>query len=471
MSHDAVVIGSGPNGLAAAITLARAGKRVLVLEAQETPGGGARTAPLTLPGFLHDTCSAIHPMAVASPFFREMPLAPFGLQWIEPPAAVAHPFDDGTAAALYRSIDATAETLGEDGPAYRARLGRWEPRWRDLFDDALQPLHFPRHPFLLAGFGLGAIRSAEGLFRSWFRGVPARGLFAGLAGHSFLPLDEMPSAAIALMLGLAGHAVGWPLPRGGSQAITTALVRYLESLGGEVRVGRPVRSPADLPPARAVLFDLSAKALARVAGDALPSGYRRALERFRGGPGVFKLDYALSAPAPWKAEACRRAGTVHLGGTLDEVAAAEAAPWRGKCAERPFVLVAQPSLFDPTRAPAGKHTLWAYAHVPPGSRENVADRIEAQIERFAPGFRDCVLARHVATPADVERGNANYVDGDISGGVADLRQLFFRPAPRWDPYAMPHPHWYLCSASTPPGAGVHGMCGVYAARSALRRSF
>ncbi len=465
--YDAVIVGSGPNGFAAAITIAQSGRKALVLEANETLGGGARSAELTLPGFVHDTCSAVHPLAAASPFFKTLPLEKHGLVWIDPPVAVAHPFDDGTAALLYRSVEKTAETLGEDAAAYRKLMKPYETAWPGLFDDILQPpIHFPRHPFLLAGFGLKALLPVT-QFVKRFRGKTAKGLFAGLAGHSFLPLTEASSSAIGMVMGIAAHAAGWPFPRGGAQQLTNALASHFRSLGGEIRAGAPVRSAADLPKARAVLFDLTPRQVLRIAGDRLPSGYRRGLERFRYGPGVFKIDLALSGPIPWTNAKLNEAGTLHLGGTIEEIAISEGAPG----AEKPYVLLSQPCLFDPSRAPAGKHIVWAYCHVPNGSTLDMTERIEAQIERFAPGFRKLVIARHVTTPADLERTNANYIGGDIAGGATNLRQILFRPVARLNPYKIPVPGWYFCSASTPPGAGVHGMCGHLAAKSALASEF
>jgi phytoene dehydrogenase-like protein len=463
-----VIVGAGPNGLAAAITLAREGRKVLVLEAKETPGGGARTEPLTLPGFAHDFCSAVHPMAAASPFFRSLPLEEHGLRWVHAPIPLAHPLDDGTAAALHTSLDRTAEGLRGDGPAYRRMMAPWVARWEELFAEILQPLHLPRHPLLMAGFGLRAVQSAESLANRHFREPRARALFAGLVGHSFLPFSAPPSSAIALVLAVAGHAVGWPFPRGGSGALTAALVRYLESLGGEVRTRYPVGDQQDLPPSRAVLFDTSAAGLARLGADQLRPGYRRALEKFRPGPATFKLDWALSAPIPWTAPECREAGTLHLGGSFEELAESEAAVARGESPRRPYLLCAQPSLFDPTRAPDGRHTAWAYCHLPLGNEEDLSERIELQVERFAPGFRKLVLARRVTTPRDFAAHNPNLEGGDISGGLPDLRQAFFRPMIRWNPYRTSRRGWYLCSAATPPGAGVHGMCGYHAAREALR---
>jgi phytoene dehydrogenase-like protein len=467
-SYDAVVIGSGPNGLAAAITIARHQRSVLVLEAEATLGGGARSMALTLPGYVHDLCSAIHPLGVASPFFRSVDLARHGLEWVHPPAPLAHPLDDGTVAVLERSLEETGRTLGPDADAYRRLMGPFVQSADALFQETLGPLRPPRHPILMMRFGLRGMRSAVGLLRSWFTGPHARAMFAGLAAHSILPLEQKFTAAVGIMLGVAGHAIGWPLPRGGTQRITEALVAELRALGGEVVPGRRVQSLAELPPARAYLFDTVPRHLARICGDHLPASFRRKLERFRHGPGVFKLDWALDGPIPWRAEGCRRAATVHLGGTWEEIAAGEAAVWRGEHPERPFVLVAQQSLFDPTRAPEGKHTGWAYCHVPAGSTVDQTEAIERQVERFAPGFRDRILARSKLAPADFERHNANYVGGDITGGVMDVWQLFTRPTMRVVPYSTPAKEIFLCSSSTPPGGGVHGMCGYFAAQAALR---
>lgn len=468
-SWDAIIIGSGPNGLAAAIVLACAGHSVCVFEAEDTIGGGARSAALTLPGFVHDVCSAVHPLAAASPFFSTLPLAEHGLEWVYPPAALAHPLDDGTAAVLERSVVTTSETLGQDAAAYRKFMSPLATRWERLKVDLLGPPRWPRHPLVLARFGLQALGSASRLATSLFTGEHARALFAGMAAHSMLPLERLTTAAFGLVLGAAGHAVGWPVPRGGAQRITDALVSYLHSLGGVIVTGTRVESVDMLPPAKAILCDVTPRQLLRIAGHRLPAAYRRKLERYRYGVAAYKVDWALAGPIPWKAKACARAGTVHLGGTLPEIAAAERAPWQGKPAEQPFVLLAQPSLFDPTRAPTGKHTAWAYCHVPNGSTVAMVDRIEAQIERFAPGFRARILARNILSPADLERRNANLVGGDINGGVQDLRQLFLRPTLRL--YATPATGLYLCSSSTPPGGGVHGMCGYFAAHLALQRVF
>jgi len=469
MIYDAVIVGAGPNGLAAAITLARAGKSVLVLEAKETIGGGTRSAELTLPGFVHDICSALHPLGVASPFFRDLPLAHYGLEWVFPPASLAHPLDDDTAVLVEGSVDATAANLGPDAARYRRLMGPLVAGWQGLLGDLLGPLRIPRHPMVMARFGLAALLPAATLARLAFRGDRARAVFAGMASHAMMPLSTPATAAFGLVLGLVAHAVGWPIARGGSQRIADALGAHLRSLRGEIVTGHPVRSRADLPDARAILFDTSPRQLVQVVGKELPAGYRQALSRFRYGPGVFKADYALDGPIPWRAEECLRAGTVHLGGTLEEIAAAEAAIWRGEHPEWPFVLVAQQSLFDPARAPQSRHTAWAYCHVPHGSAEDVTGRLEAQIERFAPGFQDRILARRTHTAADMEVYNPNYIGGDINAGVQDLRQLFTRPVVRLNPYTTPVRGLYLCSSSTPPGGGVHGLCGYYAGRTALQR--
>ncbi len=470
-AYDVVVIGGGPNGLAGAITCARAGLSVLLLEARATVGGGTRSAELTLPGFVHDVCSAIHPMALVSPFFRGVPLCDHGLSWAYFDAELAHPLDGGRAAVLERSVVATAATLEGDGPAYERVFAPFVRRADDLYGDALAPLGFPRHPGLFARFGLQAMRSTSSWARQQFEHPAARALVAGCGAHSFLPLGEPFTAAFSLMLGIAGHAVGWPCARAGSGRIADAMAAYLRHLGGTIGTGREVATMADLPPAKAYLFDVFPHALARIAGDRLPAGYRSALGRYRHAPGVFKVDWALNAPIPWEAEGARRAGTVHVGGTLEEIEASEIAVARGEHAERPFVLVAQQTLADSSRAPGGAHTGWAYCHVPWGSTIVRTAAIEAQIERFAPGFRECIVARHEMSPADYAAYNPNNAGGDISGGANDIRQLFTRPLARSLPYTTPAPDIFLCSSSTPPGGGVHGMCGYFAARAALHRVF
>ena len=467
--YDAVVVGSGPNGLAAAITLAQAGCSVVVFERAQTAGGGARSAALTLPGFIHDVCSAVHPLAVASPFFATLPLAEYGLSWVQPPAPLAHPLDDGRAVVVERSIQQTAQKLGDDAGAYRRLMDPLVANWIDLRDSLLGPLRLTAHPLKLACFSMRALRSARGLARSLFGKEPARALFAGMAAHSLLPLDRPASAAFGLVLGISAHAVGWPIPRGGSQKIADSLVSCLRSAGGEVVTGFEVTTLNQLPPSRVILCDVTPRQFLRIAGNHLTPAFRRKLHRYRYGPAVFKIDWALNGPIPWRAPECQRAATLHLGGTLEEIALSERAAWEGRHVDRPFVLLAQPSLFDSTRAPGEKHTAWAYCHVPNGSTDDMTARIEAQVERFAPGFRDLVLARNVLSPAELERHNPNLVGGDISGGANNLSQLFARPTLRL--YRTSSPKLYLCSASTPPGGGVHGMCGYYAAHTALRDHF
>ena len=471
MPPDAVVVGSGPNGLAAAIVLARAGLKTVLREAQPTLGGGLRSAELTLPGYTHDVCSAVHPLAVSSPFFRSLPLGEFGLEWVQPPSPLAHPLDDGSAAMLERSIDATAAGLGEGGRGWRALHAPLVANWEDLAPDVLAPpIRIPDHPVLMARFGITALRSATSVARG-LGGTRARALFAGNAAHSFLPLEAAGTAAFGLLLSVTGHAVGWPIARGGSQRFADALLSCFRSLGGEIQAGAPVEHLDELRPARVVMLDLGPRQVARIAGDRLPARYRRALERYRYGAAAFKLDWALDGPVPWTAPECARAATVHLGGTLEEVAASEAAHARGGVHDHPFVLFVQPTLFDGSRAPAGRHTAWAYCHVPNGCTLDLTDHIERQVERFAPGFRDRILARSALTPAELERRNANLIGGDINGGMMDLPQILARPVLRPRPYRTPLPGVYICSASTPPGGGVHGMGGYHAAMTALAELF
>lgn len=468
----AYVIGSGPNGLAAAIVLAQAGLRVEVFEAEDEPGGATRTLPLTLPGFLHDFGSAVHPFAAGSPFFRSLPLADYGLEWIHGEAPLAHPLDDGTAVVVERDLAGAEQALGADAAAWCGLLRPAVEHWEQFAEDSLGPVvRVPRHPFLMARFGLNALRSAQWLVRSRFSSPRTRAFFAGLAAHSFLSFDHPLSGAVGAMFAVTLHAVGWPVPRGGARAISHALIGYLNSLGGVVHTSKRIGAKhfSELADEGALaLCDTTPGALAAMAGKRVAPWYRRTAQRFRRAPGAFKIDYALSEPVPWRAPECRRAITVHLGGSFEEIAASEYAVAHGRCAERPFVLTAQPSLFDPARAPHGKHVLWAYCHVPNGSAFDMTERIEAQIVRFAPGFRDCVLARHVSLPADLECMDANLEGGDISGGALTVGQFLFRPG--LHNYATGAPNIYLCSASTPPGGGVHGMCGYHAAKLALRRN-
>ncbi len=468
MTHDAVVVGSGPNGLAAAITLAQAGRSVVVFEAAETVGGGTRSAPLTLPGFMHDVCSAVHPFGIASPFLSAIPAADHGLRWIQPELALAHPLDGRPAAQLHRSVAETAEQFDSGGRRYRRLLGPLVDRSEAVVEAVLQPvLSPPRHPLAMAQFGLRALPSAT-LVGRYLGDESASAMFAGCAAHAFLPLSHPLTASFGLVLLLGGHTVGWPFAAGGSQAVADAMAGYLQSLGGEIRTGTTVTSIADLPNHRVAMFDTDPHQLVAIAGDVLPNRYRRRLTNYESGPAAWKVDYALDGPVPWSDEACRRAGTVHIGGTAAEIAAGEADVAKGRMPERPFMLVAQQSLVDPSRAPAGKHTLWTYAHVPNGYDGDATDAVERQLERFAPGFRDLVLARNVITPSGFETYNANNRGGDIAGGSHRGGQLVFRPTWALRSYRTPNPAIWLCSASTPPGGGVHGMCGHNAARAVLR---
>lgn len=464
---DAVVVGSGPNGLAAAITLARAGLSVTVYEQSATIGGGTRTEALTLPGFRHDVCSAIHPLGATSPFFLSLPLDEHGLEWIFPEVQLGHPLPDGTAAILVRSLEETAQGLGSDAAGYRRLFEPLVRQWPDLAPDLLAPFHFPKRPLAFAAFGMKALPSAQTIGRRYFKSPAARALFAGMAAHSFLALDRPITSAFGLLLGTLGHVAGWPVAKGGSQAITLAMASYFLKLGGEIVTGTRIGTLAELPsPRRITMLDLTPRQICVVAGAALPSDYRARLGRYRYGPGIFKIDWALSGPIPWRSGACRRAATLHLGGTADEIARGEREVWQGKHPERPFVLLAQPTLIDPTRAPAGKQVGWAYCHVPNGSVFDMTERIEAQVERFAPGFRDLIVARHTRNCVEYERYNPNFVGGDINGGVQDLRQFMIRPT-LLSPYRTPVSGLYICSSGTPPGGGVHGMCGYHAANCAL----
>lgn len=468
MSRKACVVGAGPNGLAAAIVMAKAGFEVDVFEAEPTAGGAARTLPLTLPGFLHDFGSAVHPWGVGSPFFSSLPLRDYGLEWIHSPAPVAHPLDDGTAAVLERNLGDAEAALGADGKAWRRLVGPYVDHWQEFVPEILRPVHlFTPHPLLMARLGIDALRSAESLATSVFRDERTRALFGGCAAHSFLQMDDPLTAAFGIVLAVSAHAVGWPIPRGGSQSITNALCGYLAKLGGRVQTSLRVEKLESLREYDLTLCDVTPRQLLGIAGRRLSGQYRRRLENYHYGPAAFKVDFALSQPIPWKAKECARAATIHLGGSFAEIAASEKAMASGQPPERPFMILAQPSLFDPTRAPSGKHTAWVYCHVPNGSSFDMLPRIEAQIERFAPGFRDCVLARKAFSPAALASMDANLVGGDIGGGAMSLRQFLFRPT--WRQYATSAKDIYLCSSSTPPGAGVHGMCGYHAARMAVTR--
>jgi len=466
---DAIVVGAGPNGLAAAIEMARAGRSVRVYEAADTIGGGTRSAEITLPGFVHDVCASVHPLSLASPFVRSLDLARHGLEWVQPEAPVAHALAPGRSVVLERDIAALGDALGRDADAWRGLIGPLVREWERLVPMLLAPvIRPPRNPLLLARFGVPALLPAEDLVRLAFREPEARALFTGLAAHSMLRLGQPFSGSFGLVLGMLAHAVGWPLARGGSGAIAAALEAEARSLGVELVTGHRVDAVSDLPPARAILLDVTPRQVLAMTGDRLPARYRRQLEGFRYGPGVYKVDWALDGPIPWSDPATARAATVHLGGTYREVVTSEDAIGHGRHAERPFVLLVQPTLADPSRAPAGKHIAWAYCHVPNGSTVDMTAAIESQVERFAPGFRDLVLARATKDSAAMEAWDANYVGGDINGGIGDWRQLLFRPVARWNPYTTPDPAIFLCSSSTPPGGGVHGMSGRHAAREAER---
>ncbi|UZD24442.1 NAD(P)/FAD-dependent oxidoreductase [Algoriphagus halophytocola] len=467
--YDAIIVGSGPNGLAAGIALAQKGKKVKIIEAGDTVGGGARTKFLTLPGYKHDVCSAIHPMAMASPFFASLPLEKYGLKWITPPFPVAHPLDNEPAIIMDLDIHKTANELGIDKAAYLKLLNPIVRDFNDLLPDLLGPFNpFPKSPIKVAKFGLNAIRSATSLVNSKFDGDRSRALFAGLAAHSIQPLDNVATSAIALVLGAAGHAVGWPLPEGGSQSLANALADHFAFLGGEIETGKLITSVDQLSEAKTILFDITPQQILSIAENEIPKSYADKLKDYRYGPGVFKLDLALDGPIPWKDENCNNAATVHIGGTFEEIAEAENQVFEGKHPEKPFVLLTQQSLFDKTRAPEGKHTVWCYCHVPNGSTRDMTLQIENQIERFAPGFKDLILSRNKMNASDMQTYNPNYIGGDINGGIQDIRQLFTRPVNLFDPYRIPNTSFFICSSSSPPGGGVHGMCGYHAAQAALK---
>ncbi|HTB53177.1 MAG TPA: NAD(P)/FAD-dependent oxidoreductase [Ferruginibacter sp.] len=468
--YDAIVVGSGPNGLAAAIALQQQGISVLLIEGKDSIGGGLRSTELTLPGFRHDICSAVHPLAVASPFFKTLPLQAHGLNYINPTFAAAHPFDDNTAAVLTNSIEETAKLLGEDEQAYLKLIQPLVKAWPLIIDDVLAPLHFPKHPFLMGAFGLKALTSAQHLSKK-FSTTQGKGLWAGMAAHSIQPLSNYSTSAIGLVLMAAAHINGWPIPEGGSQSIADALASYFISIGGEIETGFYVKSLDQLPSSKAILFDITPRQLLQIAGHKFSALYQWQLNRYRYGMGVFKIDWALDAPIPFTAEACRKAGTIHIGNTLQEIATGEQQSSEGVQAAKPFVLLSQPSLFDTTRAPQGKHTAWAYCHVPNGSTTDMTSIIENQVERFAPGFKERILAKHTMNTVEIEKYNPNYIGGDINGGIIDLGQLFTRPALRYSPYRTSAKGLYICSSSTPPGGGVHGMCGFNAANRVLKDIF
>jgi phytoene dehydrogenase-like protein len=467
-AYDAVIVGSGPNGLAAAITLAQAGRHVLVIEGRGSIGGGTRTAELTIPGFHHDVCSAIHPLGIMSPFFRDLPLADYGLEWIVPEMSLAHPLDGGRAVAVMQSVEETAAGLGRDEKAYQRLIGPLARDWQAAVHDLMGPLRIPHNPWLYVRHSLAFLAPATWVARTIFSTEEARAVFAGQSAHSMLPLTHPATGAFGMLLSMSAHAVGWPVVRGGSQAISNALASYLVSLGGEIRCGWEITTIDELPQAKSYLFDTAPKGLLQIAGHRMPEGYRSQLESFRYNQGVFKVDWALSEPVPWTAEVCRRTATLHLGGTMEEIVASEADVWEGKLPTNPYMLVAQQSVVDPTRAPAGKHTLWGYCHAPAGSTADLTDVIERQIERFAPGFRDTIIARATRNSVEMEHYNPNYVGGDINAGVQDLMQQYTRPSLSITPYRTGIDNVYICSSSTPPGGGVHGLCGYFAAQAVLR---
>jgi len=469
--YDAIVIGSGPNGLSAGIRLAQEGLKVLIMEAKDTIGGGTRTKELTEPGFLHDVCSAVHPTALGSPFLSSLRLQNYGLEFIQPEVAYAHPLEDSEAAIAYKDIHKTAEGLGVDAEAYMKLYREFVDEWSYLSQDIFGTLRIPKHPLLMAKFGWYGMFSAKLLSNSLFKTVKARALFTGCAAHSIVPLTRAFTASFGVVLGASAHSVGWPVAKGGSSAITNAMAKLFKSLGGEIKTNEHVKDLTDLPTSRAVLFDLTPHQIARIAKKKLPKSYLSKLRNYTYGPGTFKMDWALSEPVPWKNEEARKAGTLHLGGTFLEISNAEQAVWDGEHPEKPYVLVSQPTVCDPSRAPEGKHTLWAYCHVPNGSEKDMSHIIENQIERYAPGFRDTIISKHSMHAMEMEQYNFNYIGGDINGGAQTVTQLFGRPILKWDPYKIPADGLYICSSSTPPGGGVHGMSGYHAAQSVLKNEF
>jgi phytoene dehydrogenase-like protein len=467
--YDAVVVGAGPNGLAAAITLGRQFNAVLLLEAAKTIGGGVRSSELTLPGFIHDVCSTVQPLSLASPFFQQLDLPQYGLDWIQPEIPLAHPFEDGSALFLHRSLDITAEAMGTDGKAYKKLLQPFVDDEQNLLADILRPFGFPASPFLMLRFAYHALHSLKNLVGTQFQCNRTQALFAGLAAHAMIPLEQAATAAFSIVLATLAHTVGWPIIRGGSQKLADALADCFRNGGGEIVTDRRITSLADLPKASSYFFDVTPRQLLQIEGLGLSEPYRNRLAGFRYGPGVYKMDWALNAPIPWKADICRKAGTVHLGGSLEEIAASIRDVHAGKVSSAPYIVLAQSSLFDFSRTPAGKHTVWAYCHVPHGSTADVSELMESRIERYAPGFRECILARHVFSAIGMEQYNANYVGGDINGGLQDLGQLYARPIASLHPYRTSEKNIYLCSSSTPPGGGVHGLCGYYAVNDLCRK--
>lgn len=468
---DAVIVGSGPNGLSAAILLAQQGLQVKVIEAKDSIGGGTRTAELTEPGFHHDICSAVHPTGVGAPFLKTLPLYEYGLEWVHPKYPVAHPLDHGEAVIISKSLEKTVERLGSDGKHYQKLIGDFVEHWDRLSNDLFGPVRIPNNPLSMMQFGWYGMFSAKLLANSIFENIQTKAFFAGLAGHSIIPLEKVFTGSFGLVFASSIHAAGWPVAKGGSHSITKAMAAYLESLGGEIETGNEITSVDELPASKVTLFDLTPKQIADIASNQLPDGYTKKLRKFKYGPGVFKMDFALSEPVPWANEECKGAGTLHLGGTFEEIAHSEQETWAGHHPDEPYLLVSQPSLFDDTRAPEGKHTLWAYCHVPNGSDKDCSSEIIRQIERFAPGFRDTIISYNAMNAPDFEEYNANYIGGDINGGAQFFKQLIFRPLVQWDPYKLAGDGLYICSSSTPPGGGVHGMCGYHAAKSALKNEF